>query len=80
VWIAQFPGVGALLQPYSFVHFKIRTISGKNGWRASVDFWPVSPEDIKDAQADAERFGESVAHFCPRPQGKEATHNDEWHH
>ncbi len=52
-----------------------------NAWRASVDFWPVSPQDLKKAQADAKRFGPptSATDFCPRSGDKMATYNDEWH-
>ena len=48
-------------------------------WRASIEFWAVSSQDLKKAQADAERFGTSVVDFCPRPGGKVETYNDEWH-
>jgi hypothetical protein len=51
-----------------------------NAWRARVMSWPVSPQDLKKAQADADRFGTSVTDFCPRAQDKETTYNDEWHH
>jgi hypothetical protein len=49
-------------------------------WRACIEFWPISPQDLEKAQADADRFGLSVVEFSPLPQGRKGTYNDEWHH
>lgn len=58
-------------------------VPGRTGsvWRASVEFWPVSPQDLKKAQNDAARsFGLSVAELCPHPEDRKGKFNDEWHH
>ena len=71
-----------MLQPRRSVFTNMIVPAKTNAWRASVDFWPVSPQDLKKAQADANRFGPptSATDFCPRPDGKMGTYNDEWHH
>ncbi|MEI7729686.1 MAG: hypothetical protein WCO56_08935 [Verrucomicrobiota bacterium] len=57
-------------------------VPGRTGsvWRAHVDFWAVSPQDLKTAQSNANHFHCSVIEFCPRPQDKKGVCNDEWHH
>jgi hypothetical protein len=70
-----------ILQPGQCVFTNMIVPGETNAWRAWVEFWPVSPQDLKKAQADAEQFkASSVADFCPRRDGKEATYDDEWHH
>jgi hypothetical protein len=56
-------------------------VPGKAGslWRASVEFWPISPEELRKAQDDAARFGLSVFEFTPRHH-RRRIYKDEWHH
>lgn len=50
-------------------------------WRASIGYWPLSPQDLKKAQEDAARFGGlSVAEWCPHHPDSQRTYNDGWHH
>jgi hypothetical protein len=49
-------------------------------WRAYVEFWMISPHDLKKSQDDADRFGVSVTEFCPRPESRKELYNEEWHH
>ena len=49
-------------------------------WRASVTFWPVSAQDVKRYESEAERFPLPVGHVLPCPEGSERRYNDEWHH
>jgi hypothetical protein len=59
-------------------------------WRASIRFWPISNQDLTNAQQDVknaqgdlvERPGRlSVVDFLPRrPAGRMGEYNDEWHH
>ena len=49
-------------------------------WRACITFWPVSPEDVKRSQGEAERFDSPASDFCPHPEGQKRVYNDEWHH
>lgn len=52
-------------------------------WRASIEFWRISPQDLKEAQAKAAKFPEiGVFGFCSYPQNKKDIYqyDDEWHH
>ena len=69
-----------ILQPQQCVFTNMIVPAKTNAWRASVDFWPLSPQDLKKAQADAERLGTSVSDFLPRSQNRKGTYNDVWHH
>lgn len=48
-------------------------------WRASVEFWPISTQDLKRAQDDAQRFGLSVVEVRRRHPDTKGIYNDEWH-
>jgi hypothetical protein len=49
-----------------------------NVWRAYIEFWTVSQQNLKAAQSEAARFRQSVSEFCPR-KGTKGTYTDEWH-
>jgi hypothetical protein len=55
-------------------------VPGRTGseWRAFVILRTFSPQDLKKAQADAERFGGAVSEFLPLPL-TQGTNYDRWH-
>lgn len=69
-----------ILLPRQCVFTNMIVPAKTNAWRPRVVSWPVSPQDLNKAQADAARFGTSVTDFCPRPQNKMMIYKDEWHH
>ena len=55
-------------------------VPGKMGsvWRAYVEFWTISPQELQKSQSDAARFGESANRFCPHREDKKGIYYDEW--
>lgn len=49
-------------------------------WRACVESWTISPQEMKKAQDAAARFGVPPFGFLPRHQETRVLYNDEWHH
>ena len=62
-----------------FTNMIVPAVTG-SVWRASVEFWRVSTQDLQKAQEDAQHFGLSVVEFCPRRPDSKGIYNDEWHH